>query len=72
MHAPPQLYRWTTDTRGNEFLVMEYVRNGPLDVLLMARGDSLKMRDRLAMCEQVLGLCIPDCMCESTGETLHT
>lgn len=50
--ATPQS-RLATDPVGNEYMVMEYVKLGSLNKLLMQFGDGLRTRQRLAMCEQV-------------------
>mmetsp|Transcript_15140 Transcript_15140/g.32841 ORF Transcript_15140/g.32841 Transcript_15140/m.32841 type:complete len:833 (-) Transcript_15140:517-3015(-) len=62
-----QFYRWTTDNKGNEYMVMELVKLGSLDKLLLAFGNAIRTRARLAMCEQVCSA-----MCELADEgVLH-
>ena len=46
-------------------MIMEYVREGPLDKLLMAYGAGLKTRVKLAMCEQICSA-----MCELSAENV--
>ena len=48
-----------------QYMIMEYVREGPLDTLLMLHGASLKTRFKLAMCEQICSA-----MCELSGENV--
>eukprot|EP00198_Chlamydomonas_reinhardtii_P000564 XP_001689899.1 predicted protein [Chlamydomonas reinhardtii] len=48
-----QFYRWSTDTRGNEYVVCELVPFGSLDKVLAHFGPSLRNRSKLMMCEQI-------------------
>lgn len=62
-----QFYRWTTDLNGNEYMVMEFVKLGSLDKILIQYGDLLRTRAKLCMCEQICSA-----MCELAGEgVLH-
>lgn len=51
--APSYACRWTTDSAGNEYLVVELVQLGSLDGVLRAVGQQLHTHNRLAMCEQI-------------------
>ncbi|WIA33379.1 hypothetical protein OEZ86_006515 [Tetradesmus obliquus] len=48
-----QFYRWSQDTQGNEYMVMELVALGSLDKVLLHFGEFLRTRVKLSMCEQV-------------------
>ncbi|GIL73891.1 hypothetical protein Vretifemale_3998 [Volvox reticuliferus] len=62
-----QFYRWSTDHRGNEYIVVELVPFGSLDRVLAQFGRSLRNRSKLMMCEQIC-----HAMCELVSEgVLH-
>ncbi|GIL49207.1 hypothetical protein Vafri_5351 [Volvox africanus] len=62
-----QFYRWSTDHRGNEYIVVELVPFGSLDKVLAQFGHSLRNRSKLMMCEQIC-----HAMCELASEgVLH-
>ncbi|GLI61355.1 hypothetical protein VaNZ11_003718 [Volvox africanus] len=62
-----QFYRWSTDHRGNEYIVVELVPFGSLDKVLAQFGRSLRNRSKLMMCEQIC-----HAMCELASEgVLH-
>ncbi|KAG2447119.1 hypothetical protein HYH02_007865 [Chlamydomonas schloesseri] len=62
-----QFYRWSTDARGNEYIVCELVPFGSLDKVLAHFGPSLRNRSKLMMCEQIC-----HAMCELASEgVLH-
>ncbi|KXZ48810.1 hypothetical protein GPECTOR_25g394 [Gonium pectorale] len=62
-----QFYRWSTDARGNEYVVVELVPFGGLDKVLGQFGRSLRNRSKLMMCEQIC-----HAMCELADEgVLH-
>jgi serine/threonine protein kinase len=46
-------------------MIMEYVREGPLDKLLLLKGNSLHTRIKLAICEQICSA-----MCELSDENV--
>ncbi len=48
-----QFYRWATDGRGNEYVVVELVSFGSLDKVLAQFGPALRNRSKLMMCEQI-------------------
>ena len=48
-----------------QYMIMEHVREGPLDRLLISYGAGLKTRIKLAMCEQICSA-----MCELSAENV--
>ena len=45
--------RWSTDSSGNEYMVMELVPLGGLDQLLLRIGELLRTRVKLSTCGQI-------------------
>lgn len=61
------LCRWSSDDKGNEYMVLELVALGSLDKLLLAYGNVIRTRAKLTMCEQICSA-----MCELAAEgVLH-
>ncbi|GIL69857.1 hypothetical protein Vretimale_10106 [Volvox reticuliferus] len=50
-----QLYRWSTDNAGNEYLVMELLQLGSLDAVLRSIGRQLLTQTKMTVVEQVEG-----------------
>ena len=64
---PPLQHRWSEDEKGNEYMILELVRLGSLDKLLLAYGHAIRSRSKLNMCEQICSA-----MCELASEgVLH-
>jgi serine/threonine protein kinase len=63
----PFMSRWTKDTRDNEHMVVEFVKMGSLDKVLLTYGRKLRNRVKVAMCEQI---CSAMCELASAG-VLH-
>ena len=59
--------RWSVDKQGNEFMVLELVKLGALDKLLLAFGPTIRTAAKIVMCEQICSA-----MCElATEGVLH-
>eukprot|EP00775_Hariotina_reticulata_P013512 gene13512-13637_t len=48
-----QFYRWSEDSQGNEYVVLELVSLGSLDRVLLHLQDLLRVHVMLSMCEQI-------------------
>ncbi|GMH37065.1 hypothetical protein BSKO_04938 [Bryopsis sp. KO-2023] len=46
-------YRWTRDREGNEYIVMELLPLGSLDVVMRRSGDKMRNKAKVAMCAQI-------------------
>ncbi|KAG2484865.1 hypothetical protein HYH03_016351 [Edaphochlamys debaryana] len=53
-----QLYRWSTDDAGNEYLVMELLQLGSLDAVLRSIGRSLLTQTKMTIVGQVVSACL--------------
>lgn len=65
VHVPVSSMQQFTHSLVIQYMIMEYVREGPLDKILMLYGASLKTRFKLAMCEQICSA-----MAELSGENV--
>lgn len=45
--------RWTRDREGNEYIVMELLPLGSLDVVLRKSRDKMRFKAKIAMCAQI-------------------
>ncbi|GFR47760.1 hypothetical protein Agub_g9525 [Astrephomene gubernaculifera] len=53
-----QLYRWSADSAGNEYLVMELLQLGSLDAVLRSIGRQLLTQTKMTIVEQVVSACL--------------
>ncbi len=53
-----QLYRWSADESGNEYLVMELLPLGSLDAVLRSIGRQLLTQTKMTVVEQLASACL--------------
>ena len=53
-----QLYRWSADESGNEYLVMELLPLGSLDAVLRCIGRQLLTQTKMTVVEQLASACL--------------
>ncbi|KXZ54011.1 hypothetical protein GPECTOR_5g122 [Gonium pectorale] len=53
-----QLYRWSADEAGNEYLVTELLQLGSLDAVLRSIGRQLLTQTKMTIVEQVVSACL--------------
>lgn len=52
------LRRWTSDQEGNEYIVMELLPLGSLDVVLRRTRTNMRIKAKIAICAQICqGMC---------------